>query len=237
MKVKFRAVATAMLAAITVLALGFALTGCGPSTPSPTDVTKQALETFKKGDFAGLAQYYVGGAETDAIGSAVGSAFGDYATQYEEIQTEFTDEQKAIADKLLGMVEDFDYKISNEQINGDVALVKVEVTTYDFGSLATATIRDYLAQAMALAFTSGEEASQEQLTSMLMATVDKNMGDLGKKSRTGSFTVTLQKAKDGKWLISEVSDSVVDALLGGVITDISSLANSFLEPTGTATAA
>ena len=108
-----------VVALVAVFCLG-ALAGCS-SAPSPTQVTQNFLDAVKASDSEEIQNSYTNG--SFSFEDMTSSEASEEGTQLNE------ETANALSSKLL----EFDYELSNEQINGDTATVDVAITTYPLG--------------------------------------------------------------------------------------------------------
>ena len=203
-----------ILAVFTAL---FFLSGCS-STPSPTETTDIFLQALKAQDGEKMATLY-SGTDLDLLEAAAESG--------EESSEESTDTglETVYEEQLLPKMLDFDYEISNEQINEDKATVDVKFTTYRIGDAFTAFFGDYISQAFMLAFS---DVSDEELDSLDTTILSGKLADLTEKTYEKTVTLSLTKV-DGKWMVDKIQDGddIIDALTGGLVTAFSNMENAF----------
>ena len=198
-----------VLAIMTAL---FFLSSCGG--PSPTETTDTFLKAIKEQDVETLKSVYAGG-EVDLLDSV-----GEDAEETEdEAFSKILDEQ------LLPKILDFDYELSNEQIDGDKASVDVKINAYRIGDIFTSFLSDYMTQALMLAFS---DASEEELDALADTLLRGKIADATEKSFEMTVTLNLSKV-DGKWMVNEITDQddILDALTGGLFTSLQSMEDTF----------
>lgn len=210
-----------LAAGIAVLcALCIGLAGCGG--PSPTDVTKQAIEAVKAQDTDALAKVYAGDAaniSTDMFASTPES---------EELadSSDLTDDQQQVVKDFYGKLLDFDYTVSDEQIDGDSATVKVTVNTYNFGSVFSKAVQDTLSTAFMYAFSTDQDAAQKATTQAMIDSLDTQMKSLTDKDKSATATVSLEK-QDGNWVVQPFDGDFYNALTGGAYDLSNNMQKSF----------
>lgn len=210
-----------LAAGIAVLcALCIGLAGCGG--PSPTDVTKQAIEAVKAQDTDALAKVYAGDAaniSTDMFASTPES---------EELSdsSDLTDDQQQVVKDFYGKLLDFDYTVSDEQIDGDSATVKVTVNTYNFGSIFSKAVQDTLSTAFMYAFSTDQDAAQKATTQAMIDSLDTQMKSLTDKDKSATATVSLEK-QDGNWVVQPFDGDFYNALTGGAYDLSNNMQKSF----------
>lgn len=116
--------------------------------------------------------------------------------------------------KLLKKIQDFDYEVTDEKVDGDSATVTVKITTYNFGQ----AYKDMYNQVVKDA-NSGKITSSTDLTSYIYKMMFQKMNALEKKDFKTSVKVKCTKNENGDWETDVDNNSnVEDAILGGVIT-------------------
>lgn len=116
--------------------------------------------------------------------------------------------------KLLKKIQDFDYEVSDEKVEGDSATVTVKITTYNFGQ----AYKDMYNQVVQDA-NNGKITSSTDLTSYIYKMMFQKMNALDKKNFKTSVKVKCTKNEDGDWETNIDNNSdVEDAILGGVIS-------------------
>lgn len=202
-----------LLVITLVMAMIAALSACGPKIPTPTETADTFLTAIKAQDGETLATVYADG-DLDLLDKA---AEADESGETNE-DTGLT---KVYEEQMMPKMLDFDYELSNEQINGDKATVDVKVTTYRIGDAFTAFFSDYLSQALILAFS---DASEEDLDALATTILSGKLADLTEKSYEKTATINLSM-NDEKWVVDEVQtgDDIVDAITGGLVTAFSGM--------------
>lgn len=190
-----------------------ALSACGPKIPTPTETADTFLTAIKAQDGETLATVYAGG-DLDLLDKA---AEADESGE----TNEDTGLAKVYEEQMMPKMLDFDYELSNEQVNGDKATVDVKITTYRIGDAFTAFFSDYLSQALILAFS---DASEEDLDALATTILSGKLAELTEKSYEKTATINLSM-KDDKWVVDEVQtgDDIVDAITGGLVTAFSGM--------------
>lgn len=193
------ALVTALVACLCLIALP----AC-TSEPSPSDVTKSALDAMKAQDADALAQYYSG--NTDGIQEQLD------ALASEADGSENPDAQATAMSSLMQKIYDFDYTIGEETIEGDTATVNVSITTYDLGTAFKTAMGNYISTALGMAFAG---ASQEEMEAALYEGLQSELDSLTEKDYTADVNLTLTKTDNG-WMLDALSDEATDALTGGL---------------------
>jgi len=200
--------------AACVLAMAFALTGCSMG-PSPTDVTKGALDALKAQDTEALQSYVSGSPEDFGVDSL---ATGFAGTEGKEQ----TDAQKAFGEKFLAVACDFDYEMGAEKIDGDTATVDVTITSHDMVPIVQAAFEEYLTEAFAMAF---EGASKDEMSDLFAQIFTKKLDPDAEKTHVATTTFNLSKV-DGQWKLDKLSEDNADCILGGLLGTFNSLNSS-----------
>ena len=195
----------------------FFLGGCS-SAPSPTEVTDTFLQALKSQDGEAMATVY-SGVDLDILEAA--SESEDESSE----ESADTGLEAVYEDQMLPKMLDFDYEISNEQINDDKATVDVKFTTYRIGDAFTAFFSDYISQAFMLAFS---DVSEEELDSLATTILSGKLADLTEKTYEKTVTISLTKVDD-KWMVDKIQDGddIIDAITGGLVTSFSNMENAF----------
>ena len=213
--------------AAAVLACGAIVAGCTSSSsssstpPSPSTVVKTTFDAMKAGDFETVQKNVNAEVDTSMLEGANAFSFGDTSV-------EITEDQMVVVDKITAKIKDFDYAVKGEKIDGNKATVEVEITTYDFGGMFMNVFNDYMSQALSYALTSADDPDlEEKMTTLAMSILDTRVGELTQKDQVNTATVNLVKTDKGTWLIDNVDEELTDALLGGLVSSLEGLMNSF----------
>ena len=209
-------VITAIMVIMTVLS------GCGPKIPTPTETTDSFLQALKSQDAEAIAGVY-DGMDVDLLEAASDSA-EDNKTDGDSETTD-TGLEAVYEEQMLPKMLDFDYELSNEQIDGDKATVDVKITTYRIGDAFTAFFSDYISQAFMLAFS---DASEEDLDALATTILSGKLADLSEKTYEKTATLSLSM-KDDKWVVDNIEDSdeFLDAITGGLVTSMKTMTDAF----------
>ncbi len=202
-----------------VMAMLACLCACGPKIPTPTETADTFLTALKAQDDETLATVYSGG-ELDLLEEAA-------ETEDSEEAAEDTGLTAVYEEQMVPKLLDFDYEISNEQIDGEKATVDVKFTTYNIGEAFTAFFGEYISQALVLAFS---DASEEDLDALATTLLTGKLADLNEKSYEKTATLYLSMV-DGKWMVDEIAagDEIIDGLTGGLMTAFSGMADALSE--------
>ena len=211
----FRSTKKHMAIIMTLLIVAFSLIGCGSSTPSPTATADTFLKAFKSKDSASMSNVY-DGSEIDLIDSI---SQGDIEAE--------TGLNTVFEEQMLPKMLDFDYELSNEQINGDKAKVDVKIKTYKFGEAFTSFFSDYLPQMFVLAL---GNTSEEEIETLGETMLSEKLSELSEKTyeKTAELTLTM---KDSKWVVDKLEDegAFIDTISGGLVSSLKTISDAFSE--------
>ena len=196
------------------MALAFALAGCSMG-PSPTEVTKGALDALKAQDHETLQTYIAGTPEEFGVDTL--------ATGFAGVEGESqTEAQKAFAEKFNAVAADFEYEMGKETIDGDKATVEVTITSHDMAAVVPDAMEEYLTEAFAMAF---DGASEEEMSDLFMQIFAKKLDPDAEKTHVATTTFNLSKV-DGEWKLDKLSDDSADCILGGLLSTMNSINSS-----------
>ena len=118
---------------------------------------------------------------------------------------------------ILTKLQDFDYELSNEQIDGDTATVDATIHTYAFGDMLSDVILEFMGQAFLMSFTN---PSEEEIQEIVLDIVRKKNAGL-EKTYEATVSVEVERNGDG-WAVKELSEDspILDALLGGIMSTL-----------------
>lgn len=230
----------AIILSIAICSSSLLLTSCG--TQSPSKITETMLQALKDKDSDTLKATYSGNMPTSSDSALISTLMG-FDNTSENKKSNSSGEENIIANvsknitsknkKILKYFEkkilSFDYRITNEKINGNSASVKVEFTTYDCRTVWIATMQDYIPyyfNSMNLMSSGVDKNSAISNGQNSFFYVLKNqLDDLKKKDMSRTVTLTLKKSGN-KWKVQNLSDKALDAISGGLTTsrnDVSSI--------------
>lgn len=185
-----------MLIVLSLITAAALMTGCGRNSGAE-DKVRETLDSMSAVDV---------GEDADA-----------------EIRDVLADEDEAYYDRFLEKAGEFEYKITGSEKadssggDGDAVTVHVTVTTYDFA-------REYLRSWSDFLDESGT-GSGEYDSSKLYGILFKNLSSVEKKDYVSNVDVECVQDEDGNWQTDAASNAALkNALLGGMINEISSLA-------------
>ena len=136
---------------------------------------------------------------------------GSYTQQMLSALLEGEDSFNEEAQKLL--FEKLEWKILNENEEGDTATVELEVTNKDFKTI----MGNYMQKALKLVFSSGQTLNEEEMTNYLMEELRNDEIEIV----TANASIELKK-QDGKWEIAD-EENFIYAVLPGLYEAISAL--------------
>ena len=182
---------TLLIVSMLVLVM-FALTACG--SKSPKSVVEDNLKQIK----------------TEKTSSNVSKLFND-KTLEQKYGKEY--------DKFIKKVQDFDYEVKDEKVDGKKATVKVEIKTYDFGAAYKTTYDTVVADAK-----SGKITATTDIKDYVYNLMSKNLNSVKDKSYKKTVTINCTKNDKGEWT-TDINSNVdfLDAMMGGMFTAIKSV--------------
>lgn len=193
------------------LCLCLSLVSC--SKNEPQKVVDGFLNAVKHRDFKKAAQYY--GADIDELSDS----FDELSEQAESVSPAVRKMLNKFIDKLTG----FEYDILQTKIDGDKAEVNVRIKTYDFGSLVSKFMSDYLLESIGLAFSGADQTEVERKIVDLLNDMIDEMKD---KDYVETTTFYLTK-KDNKWIIDKLPNTVLNVLMGNLYSVLDDVEDMF----------
>ena len=182
---------TLLIVSMLVLVM-FALTACG--SKSPKSVVEDNLKQIK----------------TEKTSSNVSKLFND-KTLEQKYGKEY--------DKFIKKVQDFDYEVKDEKVDGKKATVKVEIKTYDFGAAYKTTYDTVVSDAK-----SGKITATTDVKDYVYNLMFQNLNSINDKSYKKTVTINCTKNDKGEWT-TDINSNVdfLDAMMGGMFTAIKSV--------------
>ena len=182
---------TLLIVSMLVLVM-FALTACG--SKSPKSVVEDNLKQIK----------------TEKTSSNVSKLFND-KTLEQKYGKEY--------DKFIKKVQDFDYEVKDEKVDGKKATVKVEIKTYDFGAAYKTTYDTVVSDAK-----SGKITATTDVKDYVYNLMFQNLNSVKDKSCKKTVTINCTKNDKGEWT-TDINSNVdfLDAMMGGMFTAIKSV--------------
>ena len=182
---------TLLIVSMLVLVM-FALTACG--SKSPKSVVEDNLKQIK----------------TEKTSSNVSKLFND-KTLEQKYGKEY--------DKFIKKVQDFDYELKDEKVDGKKETVKVEIKTYDFGAAYKTTYDTVVSDAK-----SGKITATTDVKDYVYNLMFQNLNSVKDKSYKKTVTINCTKNDKGEWT-TDINSNVdfLDAMMGGMFTAIKSV--------------
>ena len=182
---------TLLIVSMLVLVM-LALTACG--SKSPKSVVEDNLKQIK----------------TEKTSSNVSKLFND-KTLEQKYGKEY--------DKFIKKVQDFDYEVKDEKVDGKKATVKVEIKTYDFGAAYKTTYDTVVSDAK-----SGKITATTDVKDYVYNLMFQNLNSVKDKSYKKTVTINCTKNDKGEWT-TDINNNVdfLDAMMGGMFTAIKSV--------------
>ncbi len=156
-----------------LLAISLLLTGCGKVT-TPTKAAEKWIKEIK-------------------------NSKKELLNREELSQYELSKENMKSVENLIDLVLDFDYKVVDEKISDDVAVVEVQVTTYNY----LTAVPSLVSSALTLAFSSIND-SEEEFMNKACELLDEKVKELKEEGKTYTYTAKIPAEKTEKgWQVSE----------------------------------
>ena len=196
-------------AILLILAITVSFAGCG-EVAKAEKVVNNTFKALQKADFEEISKYI----DLDEL-------FPDNTIS--ESDTESVESQELV-DKLFGSLQ---YEIvSSEKIDKETVMFKVKVTTIDMKPVMAEFMKDLLAYSFANAFADPQPTEEETNK----ATMDMLLECLSAEDLefvTNEIDIKVVKV-DKDWKI-DANEDMADVLVGGMISAIEELAESFQE--------
>ena len=156
----------------------------------------------------------------------------DTAVQIEESNQDLSlesFESNEMTDKYLELFRGFEYKVIDSKIEGDSAVVNVEITTYPVGEL----LSNYMVQLFSKVFEWAFSGITEEEITAKSTTLFLDLATDIQKTYVKTVPVYMVK-KEGKWLISgdTTNYEMMDALTGGILEFAKQLEENTAESNG-----
>lgn len=196
---------TLSLFVLLILSAVLLLSSCGKgaSEDGPEAAADSFLQGIKAGDSEAISRTYAGEDFDLEESFASVKALAGTVEGGEEAM-----------DLLLTRLQDFDYKLSREKIEGDKATVKVRITTYDFGDAMTDFLTDYMIESSTLSLQGG---SSEEMKTSAVRLFTETMEALKEKDYEEDTVLHMTKT-DGSWKVDALSpdSEFLNVLSGGL---------------------
>lgn len=188
--------------------LVMSLSACGSAKPKET--LTSFFNDYKEQKMESLGQYFTGNTF---------DVFTKEDSEEENVTDSLTEEQQQ---DLYDLMTDLDYVIGSETIDGDNAVVKVDVTANNIGEKFGEGFTNAISMAFALAFS---DKSEEEINKTITETMLASLKECDKTYKV-SVDVHLVKV-DNQWLIdSDNNDDLANAITGGLLDILSQLSES-----------
>ena len=188
------------------IVLAVSLAGCS-GRASAESVVEDAIQAFQNADAEAIEQYW-------------GDA--DFSSSNETAQ------EDAYTQQLLEqLAENLTYQIteSTEDENAGTAMVTVEFTNIDMSAVLAEWMGEMFSRALGYAFLPTEQQpSEEELNTMSMESLSSIMEEHADDKVTNTVDISLDLV-DNAWKIDS-SDTVINAMMGGLIDSFTSLEES-----------
>ena len=206
---------TVFLSVVASVFTFFAVGLFGCAGLSPTEVTTKFLDGIKNGDSEAVMEVYSGD-----YAPILGGWQGEDSSEGADEDSTVPGIEEICENELLPKLQEFDYEIVGEQIDGDSATVEVKITTYAVGNAMSSFMTDYISQGMALAFTDASDEQLNELATSIFSSKIKSMD----KTYTDTVTFSLTKV-DNVWKVDAISEDgeIADAFFGGLVSSVESL--------------
>ena len=158
------------IAALLIFVMALSTAACGAKEPSPTEVLDSYLKAIQT---EGFEEAGISSSDLD--------------------MDELSESDSELVDSLKAKMQEFEYELSNEQIDGDSATVDLKVKTYGFGEMLTEVLNEYLQQAISMAFSG---ASDEEMEAILNNLFREKVDNL-EKTFEKTVTVEMVKGEEG----------------------------------------
>ncbi len=189
----------ALLLALSLVALSF--TGCFKQKPDA--FVEDVLKGVQEYDEDTISTYF----PDNDLESQLASGEG-------EDDLQLTDEQNATLKEIIKtMCTGMTYEIKETTQDGNSATVQVAITNKDLTAVMNAMLSEVFSAALASAFSSDEEMSDEALTTLMIDSIKKNLAS--DSISTVTTTVDLKLIyQDKAWTIQN-RDELETAIMGG----------------------
>lgn len=199
------------LSVVLVMIVCLSLSSCGSKRASAESVVESGIKAFQNADQETIQQYW-----------------GD--TDFTDVPpSENTAESDVYGQELLEkLASNLTYQItgSSEDEDAGSATVTVEFTNIDMGAIVPEWIGNIFAQTFGYAFLpEDQQPSEDELSAMYMDSLNSVINNHANDLVTNTVDITLSLVDD-EWKIN-TTDDVIDAMVGGMISSVSSLGDLF----------
>ena len=199
---------TAMILVILMIAV---LAACGgASASSPTNAADTFLKAVKAQDTETVSKVYSGTFE-----GLVGEFESGGDEEYDAL----------IEEELIPKLLDYDYEVSNEQIDEDTATVDVALTTYDLGGAYSDFVEELFQALISMQTT---DLTEDDITEAGLSIFKDKLEGLTEKTYEAKVTISLTNTEEG-WKVDSLDDDTtfINALSGGLLTASESLLGGY----------
>ena len=190
---------------LLALVLAAALTGCGGGN-GPAKVVREFSEAVKKMDYAAMNACLAEEMDLD---------------QEEELEEEADSLMTYLKEKAAGIT----YEIGETKTEEDTASVTVSYTYTDASEAMGEVMKEYVSQALVLAFSGG---SEEEMGQIMEDLIEEKIAGAEIGQTTKEVTFQCEKTEDG-WKISEMPEEIYDVVSCGILGPIMEMEEA-LEP-------
>ena len=136
-----------------------------------------------------------------------------------EIKSMLSEQGREYYEMFLGKAGEFEYQITGRNEVSQAEVVHVRITTYDFASEYLKSWSDFLESS------SAEGSDPQYDSAVLYETLFRNLSNIQKKEYTADVDIICTENEDGSWQTDAAQNTDLrNAILGGMISEISSLA-------------
>lgn len=204
-----------LISVFLMFAMILSFSACG--TAKPEDTVKSYLSAAKKFDTEEMTKYVL---ETN-------SATDETTTVADEDEDEGEDD--AFLDFFEAYMKDnaskLTYKTSNSEVDGENAVVTVEIKYVDGSALIKAVMGVYMQQMFASAF-SNEKTSDEKTNAMMSEIMKEEMNKTAETFKEVALKINCV-LKNKTWYIEEVSDELSNVLSSGFFNTMTEIGDGF----------
>lgn len=199
-----------MLASFLAVVMLVSLVGCSSASKPESTVTK-FCDALKKLDTETASSYFVSGD-------------WDIENSYTE---ENAEEQNIITEQFFeyfaNCTKEMTYVLGETTTDGDKAVIPVTFTYVDASPVISATLGDFIAQALALEFSGADDSIMEELFSTIFIEKTESVS-------TGTATATVELVcikQNDEWKIQELSDDALYKIFNIMCCNIDKVFESF----------
>ncbi|MBR5795681.1 MAG: hypothetical protein IKY26_06015 [Erysipelotrichaceae bacterium] len=151
--------------------------------------------------------------------SIIKESFDEFKSlTYEEISSEYGFDLSGIVDDpefeklFVELLQDFDYEILDETVDGDTAVVTVKITSNNIGAKLQEGFTNALSMAFTLVFS---DLTEDEITEKIAETILEPLNEC-EKTFVNTVDVKLTKTDDGWDVLEENNRDFYNAFLGGL---------------------